>query len=153
MSHVLVLNAGYEPLHRVSVQHAITMLCRGVAVVEEAEQGRTFGGFPLPRVLRLVRYVGMAWRFRARPAWSRSALFARDGWRCGYCGDPTGELTVDHVVPRCRGGKTTWENTVTACGGPEGCNAVKADRTPDEAGMRLAVPVRVPAWAEYLAAA
>lgn len=68
---VLVLNAGYEPLHRVSLQHAIRMLARNVAVVEEIEHGQTIGPYPRPRVLRLIRYVTMRWRRKA-PRWSRT---------------------------------------------------------------------------------
>jgi 5-methylcytosine-specific restriction endonuclease McrA len=68
---------------------------------------------------------------------------ARDGHRCGYCGDPAS--TVDHILPRSRGGKYTWRNTVAAC---SGCNQRKGDRTPDEAGMRLRVVPRTPAWAQ-----
>ena len=64
MAGVLVLNAGYEPLQRVSLAHAVRMLHRRVAVVEEAVDGRTFGPYPLPAVLRLVRYVQMRWRHR-----------------------------------------------------------------------------------------
>ncbi|MCA0329070.1 MAG: HNH endonuclease [Actinobacteria bacterium] len=151
MSTVLVLNAGYEPLHRVSVRHAIRMLVREVAVVEEADPGRQMGPFPVPRVLRLVRYVQMRWRSRAIPAWTRDALFRRDGRRCVYCDRRDVVLTVDHVVPRSQGGRTTWTNTVAACGGPEGCNARKADRTPEQAGMRLRRAPHVPSFWELIA--
>ena len=95
MTGVLVLNAGYEPLHRVSLAHAVRMLHRRVAVVEEAVDGRTFGPYPLPAVLRLVRYVQMRWRHRGVPTWSRAGMLARDGHVCAYCGRRA--LTVDHV--------------------------------------------------------
>ncbi len=144
MSTVLVLNAGYEPLHRVSLQHAIRMLVRRVAVVEEAEPDATLCPFPRPLVLRLVRYVHMRWRTRRTPPWSRSGLMKRDGHACAYCGRTGVPLTVDHVVPRCRGGRTTWENTVAACGGPHGCNARKGSKSLEQAGLRLLVQPRVP---------
>jgi 5-methylcytosine-specific restriction endonuclease McrA len=140
---VLVLNADLGPLHRVPIQHAIRMLCRKVAVVHEAVPDQLLGIYPLPKVVRLVRYVVTRWRFSAGPAWSRRGLMARDGHRCGYCGDPAS--TVDHILPRSRGGKNTWRNTVAACGD---CNQRKGDRTPDEAGMRLRVVTRTPAWAQ-----
>jgi len=73
MSSVLVLNAGYEPLHRVSVRHAIRMLVREVAVVEEVIEGQTIGNFPMPSVLRLVRYVKLHWR-KEQPKWSKKRL-------------------------------------------------------------------------------
>lgn len=132
MSAVLVLNAGYEPLHRVSVPHAARMLVRGVAVVEEAVEGETLGPYPLPRVLRLVRYVAMRWLHRRRRVFSRPSVLERDGHRCAYCGGHAS--TVDHVLPRSRGGTTDWLNLVAACAP---CNSSKDDRTPEEAGMPL----------------
>lgn len=148
MAGVLVLNAGYEPLHRVSLAHAVRMLHRQVAVVEEAVDGRTFGPYPLPRVLRLVRYVQMRWRNRRGiPAWSRSAMLERDHHVCAYCGSRDA-ATVDHVLPRSRGGTSTWLNTVAAC---LDCNHRKRDRTPQEAGMRLHFEPHVPTHRELLA--
>lgn len=140
MADVLVLNAGYEPLHRVSLKHAIHMLVREVAVVEESVDGRSFGPFPFPRVLRLVRYVAMRWRYRhgARPVCTKDGVKQRDG-RCAYCGGRA--ETVDHVLPRSRGGTSTWLNLVAAC---RACNHRKADRTPQEAGMALLVVPYVP---------
>jgi 5-methylcytosine-specific restriction endonuclease McrA len=97
-------------------------------------------------VLRLVRYVTMRWRYGQLPSWSKHGLRRRDGGRCGYCqawGD-----TVDHIVPRSRGGDTSWENTVLACGP---CNSRKRDRTPAEAGMRLLQAPYVPRWTDLIA--
>lgn len=146
MSAVLVVNATYEPIHRVSLQHALKMLFREVAVVEEAEDGREIGPFPFPKVLRLVRYVKLRWQHRV-PSWSRARLLERDGHRCAYCGRYAD--TVDHIVPISHGGKSTWLNTVAACGGPKGCNARKRNRSPVQAGMeiRFASP-HVPDWWE-----
>lgn len=139
---VLVLNAGFEPLHRVSLKHAISMLVREVAVVHEAVDDRSFGPFPVPRVLRLVRYVAMAWKYRSGrlgPVCSKAGAKARDGV-CAYCGGAA--ETVDHVLPRSRGGGSGWLNLVAAC---LRCNHRKADRTPAEAGMSLRVTPYVPA--------
>ncbi|GAA4217784.1 HNH endonuclease [Actinocatenispora rupis] len=143
MDAVLVLNADLGPLHRVPVQHAIRMLCRRVAVVHEAVPDRLLGVYPLPTVVRLVRYVVTRWRFTAGPGWSRRGLMGRDNHTCGYCGRPAS--TVDHILPRSRGGPNTWRNTVAACGP---CNQRKGDRTPEEAGMRLRVVPRPPVWAQ-----
>lgn len=133
--YVLVLNASYEPLQRVSLQHAIKMLVREVAVVEEADG--TFGPFPRPKVLRLVRYVVTRWMHRRSNLCTKSAIKARDK-HCAYCGGHAD--TVDHVVPRSRGGTLTWDNAVAAC---QTCNHRKANRTPEEAGMTLLfVPAR-----------
>jgi 5-methylcytosine-specific restriction endonuclease McrA len=131
---VLVLNASYEPLHIVSVRHAIRMLVRQVAVVEEAVEGNRFGQFPMPRVLRLLRYVAMTWRYSPSVPYSRSGVLARDRQRCAYCGRRAS--TIDHVTPRSRGGATSWTNTVACC---FSCNQHKGSRTPDEASMPLLV--------------
>jgi len=139
---VLVLNADLGPLHRVSLRHAIRMLCRQVAVVHEAEPDRQLGIFPMPRILRLVQYVVTKWRYTAGPAWSRGGVLNRDGRRCGYCGGPA--TTVDHMQPISRGGRNTWPNTVAAC---DPCNQRKGDRTPAEAGMVLRVKPTTPTWA------
>lgn len=133
---VLVLNASYEPLQHVSMRHAIKMLVREVAVIEESDEG-SFGPFPRPKVLRLVRYVVTRWMHRRSRLCTKSAIKARDRM-CGYCGGRA--ETVDHIVPRSRGGTLTWENAVAAC---IRCNHRKADRTPEEAGMTLlVVPAR-----------
>jgi 5-methylcytosine-specific restriction endonuclease McrA len=139
---VLVLNADLGPLHQVSLRHAIRMLFRQVAVVHEAEPDRLIGVYPMPRVVRLVQYVVTRWRYTAGPSWSRAGVLARDQRRCAYClGRAT---TVDHVLPRSRGGRNTWLNTVAAC---EECNGRKGDRTPVQAGMRMRVEPSVPSWA------
>lgn len=142
MNGVLVLNADLGPLHRVSVRHAIRMLLRQVAVVHEAEPDHLIGIYPIPRVVRLVTYVVTRWRHSRGPAWSRAGVLARDAHRCAYCGGRAG--TIDHLLPRSRGGANTWLNTVAACGG---CNQRKGDRTPAEAGMVLRVKPTAPSWA------
>jgi hypothetical protein len=140
MEHVLVLNAGYEPLHKVSVKHAIKMIVREVAVIEEAEDDKTFGDFPFPKVLRLLRYVKLSWR-TANPRFSKKKLFARDKYSCAYCKKEAD--TVDHVIPRSKGGETTWLNTVASC---LKCNHKKGSRTPKEAGMKLLFNPFIPTW-------
>lgn len=140
---VLVLNAGYEPLHKVSIKHAIKMIVREVAVIEEAHEQETFGSFPVPLVLRLVRYVKMSWRAAKSPRFSKRKLFQRDNYECAYCGKVAN--TVDHVLPRSQGGTTTWENTVASC---LKCNHKKSNRTPQEAGMKLRFIPRQPTWYE-----
>lgn len=140
MSGVLVINAGYEPLHRVSIQHAIRMLVREVAVVEEAHDGKKIGDFPLPKVLRLLRYVKLHWR-GAAPKWSKRRLLERDNYKCAYCGREA--TTVEHILPRYHGGETTWENTVAAC---LRCNGRKGSRTLEKSGMKLLSKPFVPTW-------
>jgi 5-methylcytosine-specific restriction endonuclease McrA len=142
VSDVLVVNADLGPLHRVSLQHAIRMLVRQVAELHDFEPDRVIGIFPMPKVVRLVRYVYTKWRHTSGPGWSRQGVMARDGRRCGYCRGSAS--TVDHIQPRSRGGRNSWKNTVAACGP---CNQRKADRTPAEAGMALLVTPSTPTWA------
>ncbi|MFC7532673.1 HNH endonuclease [Actinoplanes sp. GCM10030250] len=144
MSAVLVLNADCGPLHRVSLRHAIRMLFRQVAVVHEARPDATIGVYQVPTVVRLVSYVVTRWRRGRGPAWSRAGVLARDGRSCAYCGDAAS--TIDHVLPRSRGGRNEWTNTVAACGR---CNNRKGNRTPAEARMPLRVTPSAPRWSAF----
>jgi 5-methylcytosine-specific restriction endonuclease McrA len=139
---VLVLNADLGPLHRVSLRHAVRMLCRQVAEVHEARPDAVIGIYPVPTVVRLVAYVVTRWRHSRGPGWSRAGVLVRDGRTCAYCGRSAS--TIDHVLPRSRGGGNTWLNTVAAC---SGCNQRKGDRTPSEARMPLRTAPSVPTWA------
>jgi 5-methylcytosine-specific restriction endonuclease McrA len=131
--HVLVLNATYEPLNVTSIWRACSLVLADKAEVLEAHPERVIRSpsatLPHPVVIRLRSFVRVP-RFQTRRL-TRRALFARDGYRCQYCGQ-TSHLTVDHVVPRSRGGTSVWENIVTACGP---CNLRKADRLPGEVNM------------------
>ncbi|WP_166349853.1 HNH endonuclease [Phytoactinopolyspora limicola] len=133
----LVLNASYEPLAVVSVRRAIVLVLTEKAVTEQADSGRIIRSatreFPAPLVVRLVRFVRVP--YRRRLPWSRGGVLDRDNRRCGYCGGRA--ESIDHIVPTSRGGaQRSWLNTVAAC---VSCNQLKADRTPDEAGMHLLV--------------
>ncbi|HWG85509.1 MAG TPA: HNH endonuclease, partial [Deinococcales bacterium] len=132
---VLVLNASYEPLHVCSIKRAVTLLMDEAA--ERVEDAPAFlrspsTNFPVPSVIRLRRYVRRPPRYHV--AFNRRNVFRRDGHTCQYCGRSGGDLTLDHVLPRSRGGRNTWENIVTAC---RECNSRKRDRTPEEARMHL----------------
>ena len=138
---VLVLNADFGPLHRVSLRHAVRMLVRQVAEIHEAQPDRLIGVFPMPRVVRLVSYVATRRRHSRGPSWSRHGVLERDRRTCAYCGGAAS--TIDHVLPRSRGGANTWLNTVASCGR---CNQRKGDRTPSEARMPLRTAPAVPTW-------
>ncbi len=141
---VLVLNADLGPLHRVSLRHAVRMLVRRVAEVHEAQPDRLIGIYPVPRAVRLITYVVTRWRHSRGPGWSRRGVLVRDHNHCAYCGGSAS--TIDHVLPRSRGGRNTWLNTVAACAR---CNQRKGDRTPSEARMRLRVKPMAPTWASW----
>jgi 5-methylcytosine-specific restriction endonuclease McrA len=145
MARVLVLNASYEPLSVVGSKRAVVLVLREKAIVV-AGRGETWSSVSheveLPSVVKLTRYVKVPYR-RSAPV-SRRAVFGRDGNRCQYCGGPA--ESIDHVLPRSKGGDHSWENVVACC---RSCNIRKADRTPREAGFQLAtepVPPRRFAW-------
>lgn len=146
---VLVLNASYEPLQIVSTRRAVVLLLQEKAeLVEAAAQRLRAQGFALdvPVVIRLVRYIKIPRRLRL-PC-SRRGVLTRDRETCQYCGVQPGrtQLTVDHVLPRSRGGLTTWDNVVTAC---RDCNHRKGGRTPEEANMLLISKPRQPQYVAF----
>jgi 5-methylcytosine-specific restriction endonuclease McrA len=162
-SRVLVLNSSYEPLNVCTVRRAVILVLKEKAELLETGS-RTLHSesisFPHPVVIRLVTYVRVPRDSRSRRI-TRRAVFARDSWTCQYCGRTT-HLTVDHVVPRSRGGTSAWENIVTSCAP---CNRRKGNHTPVEANMhprrkprvpgptifiRVAAPVVPDAWQQYL---
>ena len=132
----LMLNASYEPLRIVSMKKALTLVSKGVAVVEVPTDILIHRGLGIyaPSVIRLRNYRNVPHRMQQV---SRKNIFIRDGYRCMYCGAKKkdgSELELEHIFPRSRGGKNTWENLVSAC---RACNQRKNDRTPEEAGMTL----------------
>jgi 5-methylcytosine-specific restriction endonuclease McrA len=145
MRSALVLNATYEPLSVVSARRAACLVLADKADVIEADGTAIHSPsitLPSPLVIKLRYMVKVP--FHRRTALSRRAVFARDDYRCQYCGRTAD--SIDHVMPRSRGGEHIWENVAAAC---RPCNLAKRDRTPDEAGMRLARPCRAPratAW-------
>ncbi len=145
MLSALVLNATYEPLSVVSARRATCLVLAEKADMLEHD-GIVLHSESLdvkqPSVIRLRYMVKVP--YVRRSSMSRRAIFARDDHRCQYCGDRAD--SIDHVLPRSRGGPHSWENVAAAC---KPCNLSKRDRTPEEAGMRLARPCRAPratAW-------
>ena len=136
MRCVLLLNASCEPLKVISWQRAVCMVFADkVDILEEYNLIIRSVSFSMkvPSVLRLRRYARLASR---SPSFSRENVLARDGYQCQYCGVSltSKTATLDHVLPSSRGGKTTWENVVTAC---RSCNGKKGRKTPEEAKMPL----------------
>jgi 5-methylcytosine-specific restriction endonuclease McrA len=135
---VLLLNASYEALSLVSPPKALTLVWRRVAEIIELDPGHVVRSprfvFDVPSVVRLTQYVNI--QARQNRATQRNRILARDRYRCQYCGKKGSafDLTMDHVLPRSRGGRTVADNLVTAC---RTCNNRKGDRTPEEARMPL----------------
>ncbi len=144
-SRVLVLNATYEPINFISLKRAVVLLLKEKAeIIEEVVERQLRAeqkSWPYPLVIRLISYVPV-------PRWvniplTRRTLLSRDNHTCQYCGTTEHGLTIDHVVPRSRGGKTEWTNVVIACGS---CNRRKANRLPAEARMVLRSKPTRPAY-------
>jgi 5-methylcytosine-specific restriction endonuclease McrA len=148
LHQVLVLNASYEPLNVTTVRRAHVLVFKGKAeVLEKLDRPLTSAttSFSWPHVIRLVTYVRVPHGVQRKI--SRRAVFARDGWSCVYCGVSGGRLTLDHVVPRSRGGESIWENVVTSCAT---CNHRKGNRLPEEVHMTMRTPPRAPAPALFI---
>jgi len=131
---VLVLNQTYEPLNICRVRRAVVLLYQGKAEMLENGSGFIHSAshiFPVPSVIRLARLIK---RPQSEKKLTRLEVFNRDQYTCQYCGKQTRQLTLDHVIPRYRGGEHVWGNVVSAC---IRCNRRKAGKTPTEAGMRL----------------
>ncbi len=145
---VLVLNANFEPLNVCDVRRAVSLLMTGKARLLEDGIGGIHTAratFPRPSVIKLENMVR---RPRARVKLSKREVFRRDNYTCQYCGKRTSHLTIDHVIPRHRGGGHRWDNLVAAC---PTCNRRKGGRTHTEAGMPLKRrPSEPAATAEYL---
>ena len=165
MARVLVLNATYEPINVCTLRRAAVLLLKEKAELLEQRAGAALHSEHMtmerPDVIRLVNYVRIP-REAHRRKITRRAVLARDAWTCQYCGSTKAGLTVDHVIPRSRGGKSVWENIVAACAT---CNRRKGNRLPREIQMhprkrprppgptvfiQVASPKIPAAWQQYL---
>jgi len=162
-----VLNASYEPINVCTVRRAAVLVLKDRAeILERGDWALHAENLTLPRpmVIRLKTYVRIP-RDAHRRKITRRAVFARDRWTCQYCGQERSNLTVDHVIPRSKGGGSGWENIVTCCAP---CNRRKGDRLPARAGMHPLTAPRAPnpnifvhvatpripsAWEQYLVVA
>jgi 5-methylcytosine-specific restriction endonuclease McrA len=149
MSRSLVLNASYEPLSVVSARRAVVLVLADKADVVHATEDLVHSErltLEVPSVIRLRYFVRVPYRRTA--ALSRRGVFLRDGGQCQYCGRRA--ESIDHVVPRSRGGLHIWENVVAACGR---CNAIKRDRLLEDTAMRLRRHPRSPEHLSWVAVA
>jgi 5-methylcytosine-specific restriction endonuclease McrA len=165
VGRVLVLNATYEPINVCTVRRAVVLLLKDKAEVIEHSNWQLHSAnttIARPVVIRLVTYVRIP-RDTHRRKITRRAVFARDDWTCQYCGSRS-NLTVDHVVPRSKGGQSSWDNIVASCAP---CNRRKGNLLPRQVGMKLVRQPKTPsphvfiqvasptipaAWRSYLAA-
>lgn len=142
MSRVLLLNADWSPLKFITDIRALNLLLKGRAEIIHLNEmpsvwdeyfNTPTTSYQVPATIRLVDRVNVSY---TAPRFRKWVLYNRDGWLCQYCKKSLnwGSVTIDHVVPKSRGGKTTWKNCVVSC---KGCNRKKGPLTPHEAGMNL----------------
>ena len=156
MKSALLLNSDWTPLRFVPERRALGLLFRDRAEIVSVDGNSSStwedeiistisATFRIPATIRLKKYVERKWK---PPRFRKKVLFNRDDWKCQYCGLQLQEetVTIDHVLPTSRGGKTSWHNCVTAC---KQCNKKKANRTPEEAEMRLKVAPMVPTTVHF----
>jgi 5-methylcytosine-specific restriction endonuclease McrA len=148
-SSVLVLNTSYEAINICNLRRAIVLIFKGVACTEEETDHEIRSAsmvIKAPAVIRLLKYVRIPYK---AVRFSRRNVLLRDSYRCQYCGKEfmPAFLTLDHVVPISQGGKTQWDNVVTAC---KTCNTRKRNRSPLEAGMTLLKKPKAPPAVYYL---
>lgn len=149
MDHCIILNADYSFLNVVGWKRAMCLVAKNkVQVLKFAE--REICGVEglihkVPAVMRLIKLIRAV--YRARVPFSKRNVLIRDGFKCAYCRAPAGHLTIDHIVPRSRGGPSTFENCVACC---RTCNSRKGSQTPREARMRLMARPFQPTISEFL---
>lgn len=146
MKRALLLNADFTPLHFLSDHDAITLFYKGRAEIVHGMNGKQSvwdevfrspsTSINVPATMRLIKRVNKKWR---QPRFNKKVLFNRDGWKCQYCNFKLSweTVTVEHVMPSSRGGALSWQNCVAAC---KPCNKRKANKTPEEAGMKPQKP-------------
>ena len=147
MRRVLVLNQDYSPISVCTAERAFLLIYLEKAELvheDDTLQMRTVNKvYPTPSVIRLQDYIYIPFK---SVVLSRQNVFKRDGGECLYCTSRK-DLTLDHVIPKSRGGKSTWDNLATAC---KKCNAIKGDKTPDEAEMPLSQTPFKPSYVKFV---
>jgi 5-methylcytosine-specific restriction endonuclease McrA len=149
MTHCILLNADYTFLNVVHWKRAVCLIAKGkVEVLKDSSQTvRNSAGsiFKIPAVMRLIKLIRTI--YRTGVAFCKKNIFIRDAFKCAYCGTAKMRLTIDHIIPKSRGGQSTFENCVAAC---KPCNIKKGDQTPREAKMFLNVRPVQPTISEFL---
>lgn len=144
---VLILNQDFSALSLCTVQKAFVLLFLNKAeLISQCEKSflhTVTRQFPKPTVIRLQRYAHVPYK---GVTLNRQNILKRDNFECQYCGSVK-NLTIDHLMPRSKGGKSTWKNLVTACAR---CNSLKGDQTPEQAGMKLRMEPRKPSFTAFL---
>ena len=145
---VIVLNSDYSFLNTVTVERAFLYIAKEKVQVEKyAEKyiNTSEDVFRIPRIVRFIKMIKQV--FKKKIPWSKRNVFIRDNYVCQYCGKKVEKPTVDHILPKSRGGKNSFLNCVASC---FSCNNLKDDKTPDEAGMKLLKVPKAPTVNEFI---
>ena len=149
MTHCVLLNADYSFLNLVDWKRAMRLVAKGkVQVLKHSEKivrGARGIAIKIPAVMKLIKLIRIL--YRNRVPFSKRNILVRDGFKCAYCGTSREKLTIDHIIPKSKGGKATFENCVSSC---KPCNNIKGDRTPTEAKMYLKTRPYQPTISEFL---
>jgi 5-methylcytosine-specific restriction endonuclease McrA len=149
MSHCVLLNADFTFLNLIDWKRAVCLLAKGkVEVLKQSDSVvKSSGGieFKIPSIMRLIKLIRTI--YRTGVAFNKKNILVRDGFKCAYCGEKSQKLTIDHIIPRSRGGKDSFENCVAAC---RSCNRRKGGRIPSEANMHLVLKPYQPTVSEFL---
>lgn len=131
----MVLNQSYEPLTICTLKKAVLLIFLGKAEIVHKDEKKFIRtvkmNFPWPSVIRISKFIKVPYK---KVILTRKNILRRDNFKCAYCGRSDLMLTVDHIIPKAKGGNDSWENLITAC---TKCNNKKGDRTPEEANMKL----------------
>lgn len=146
---VILLNADYSFLNIVDWKKAMTLMAKGKAAVHKYSERviKTASGklVKVPFILRLIKFIRTL--YKSRVPFSKKNVMVRDGFKCAYCGGKSKKLTIDHIVPKAKGGKSTFENCVAAC---RECNNKKGSKTCRESNMFPQVKATQPTISEFL---
>ena len=147
MDKVLVLNNDYTPLNVTTLKRGFKLVYKGKAEIifsdEDNPINTSIKFYRRPTIIRLIRYIYLPYK---KVPLSRYNIFRRDGYRCVYCNTKE-DLTLDHVLPKSRGGGNTWKNLVTCC---KICNLKKDNKTPEEANMSMSIKPYAPTYIEFI---
>ncbi len=147
MNSVLILNQDHTPLTVCSVRRAFLLIFLKKAELLDSVKDKKLSSisktFPFPSVIKISRYINIPYK---EVVLTKHNIFKRDGQRCQYCGS-TRDLTLDHLIPRSKGGKSSWTNLVTAC---KKCNTKKGDYSLEKTGMKLVKAPERPSYISFL---
>ncbi len=148
---VLLINSAYEPVDFVGQRKATSLIFRSAVEVVENWDFEFIPGTLAPAVLKLKRYTNLSKIFSRNkaPSFSRNVVFWRDKFECAYCGQKVvyKDATIDHVLPRKLGGKTSWLNCVTAC---FACNSSKGDKLLEKSGLKMRIVTKFPSPKDFI---